>query len=102
MKKLKDEHLDELNVPNYMWVTFKTDVGIQGALSQKKFKFGEHEFTLVRAQHPTDIKFENREISEKSHKKRKCVFILIVVLFGILFFFCGNWLVMRMQIISFM
>jgi len=93
MKQVKDEHLDELNTPNYMWMTFKTDVGIMGALDHKTFKFGNHKFTVKRAQHPTDIKFENREISAASHTNRKRCFTLTVFLLGIVFFFAGNWLV---------
>ena len=102
MKELKDNHLDEINTPNYMWVTYKSDTSVQAAFSKKKFKFDEHEFVVKRAQHPTDIKFENREISPANHKSRKCCFIIFVVIFGIIFFFCGNWLVMKMQVISFM
>ena len=31
MKELKDKHMDEINTPNYMWVTFKSDTTIQAA-----------------------------------------------------------------------
>ena len=94
--------MDEINTPNYMWVTYKSDTSVQAAFSKKEFKFDEHTFKVKRAQHPTDIKFENREISPANHANRKCCFILTVIILGIAFFFCGNWLVTRMQIISFM
>ena len=102
MKEIKDEHLDKLNTPNYMWVTFKTDTSVQAALNQKKFKFGERKFRVERAQHPTDIKYENREISPASHAQRKYCFATFVTLLGVAFFFTGNYLIERMQIISFM
>lgn len=57
---------------------------------------------MQRAQHPTDIKFENREILPSRFRIRKILFVIVVVILGIAFFFCGNYLVARMQIISFM
>ena len=37
MTELKNENFDEINTPNYMWVTFKRDAGIYGSLALKKF-----------------------------------------------------------------
>ena len=42
MKELKDSHLDELNTPNYMWITFKSESTIQAALDANQFNFDEH------------------------------------------------------------
>ena len=85
-----------------MWVTFKTDTSVLKALKQKKFEFDDTSFTVKRAQHPTDIKFENREISPTSYRYRKYTFVAFVVLLGVAFFFSSNYLLERMQIISFM
>lgn len=39
MKDIKDKHLDELNTPNYMWVTFKNDSAVHAAREKKTFYF---------------------------------------------------------------
>ena len=102
MKEIKDKHLEEINTPNYMWVTYKTDSSILAAIEKKTFHYDDYKFKVARAQHPTDIKFENREISPTSHRWRKYCFTIFVVFLGIAFFFTGNYLIERMQIISFM
>lgn len=72
-------------------------------MDQRKFSLYGHEFELVRALHPTDIKFENREVTVDLHKKRRCLAILFIfVVFGIGFTLLGQWLIKRMQIIGFM
>jgi len=97
MTKLKNEHLEEFNTPNYMWVTFKHDVAIQAALTLKTFKMGDNTFNLKRAQHPTDIKFENREFTDAGRNKRKILSILcIAIVFGVGFTMLGTWLIKSM------
>lgn len=37
MNQIKNENFEEINTPNYMWVTFKKDAGIYATLDLKKF-----------------------------------------------------------------
>ena len=60
MNDIKNENLEELNTPNWMWVTFAEDIAFHAALEEKRFKFQDNELKLKRAQHPSDIKYENR------------------------------------------
>lgn len=100
---LKNEHLKRFNEPNYTWITFKNGAGIHAALDKKTFTMYDHEFEVSRALHPTDIKFENREVSVKSFHRRKCMAKLVILLvFGVGFILLGQYLIKRMQIIGFM
>ena len=100
---LKNAHLEEFNTPNYMWVTFKHDVAINAALKKKTFKMGDSSFDLTRAQHPSDIKFENREVSNGSRNTRKYLSLFVIsIVFGLGFICCGSYFIKRMQIISFL
>ena len=67
-----------------------------------KFSVYDVKVDLERAQHPSDIKFENREISETGFKIRKWIYITGVVIFCVIFFFLCTFLVQNMQIIGFM
>ena len=103
MTTLKNKEFESLSTPNYMWVTFKYDRAIDQAQddSQSFTVYGK-EFKFERAQHPSDIKFENREITESSFKTRKCFYVMGVVLCCIFFFFLCTYLITQMEIISFM
>ena len=39
MTLLKNNNYEQFNTPNYMWVVFMTDYGVQAAFSQKTFQF---------------------------------------------------------------
>ena len=39
MNDVKNEKLEELNTPNWMWVTFAEDIAFHAALEEKRFKF---------------------------------------------------------------
>ena len=102
MTHLKNDNFEHLNTPNYMWIVFMNDIGVQAAFEQETFKFQESEFKVKRAQHPTDIIFSNREITTDQHKCRRLSSILFIVSFGIIFFFLGLYLLKWMEIIGFM
>ena len=37
LTQIKNEKFDEINTPNYMWITFRKDAGIYASLDLKKF-----------------------------------------------------------------
>ncbi len=39
MNKVKNENLEQLNTPNWMWITFAEDVAFQAAVESRKFNF---------------------------------------------------------------
>mmetsp|Transcript_31432 Transcript_31432/g.39028 ORF Transcript_31432/g.39028 Transcript_31432/m.39028 type:complete len:90 (+) Transcript_31432:1485-1754(+) len=89
MTRIKNEQLEKLRTPNYMWILFETAQGVQSCLEKRDFKFGSYEFVLKRAQPPSDIKYENVKIEKSQHKRRKRCAKAFVVLFGACFFFIG-------------
>ena len=84
-----------------MWVTFKEGVAIYAALEKEQFQFGSFLLHFERAQNASDIKFENVGIAEKKHRCYRDIMLVLVVIFGTVFFFWGMELIKRLQILNF-
>lgn len=93
MTAIKNAQLEKLRTPNYMWVLFESGIGAQSCIQHKKFKFGDYQFKLKRADIPSDIKFENVKISPKESKKRLYAAYAFVWFFAIMFFVVGTYLI---------
>ena len=109
--------LEKLNQPNFMWITFADGEAVTAIHSlaevAKNQNFDEERRILLqldekepiefkRAAHPSDFKFENREIKPEDRMCRlrtaKCFLVIFALAFGL----SGTMLLKGMQIIGFM
>ena len=80
MTKLKTEKLEKFMRPNTFYVTFKYEDTLQKALAMKEFEFCNGKISLKRAKEPTNIIWENRDITKNERRMRGAGVIAIMAL----------------------
>ena len=77
--------------PNTFYVTFKFEDTLVKAVQMKQFKLCEEMVTLKRAKEPTNIIWENRDVS-KTQRKINGAMVICVMFFILLgFFLFATW-----------
>ena len=78
--------------PNTFYVTFKYEDTLVAALTKlRKIKFCEEDIELKRAKEPTNIIWENRDISKCERRIRGAIVISIMVIILLAFFLFATW-----------
>ena len=65
LTRLKDENLEKFMRPNTFYVTFKYEDTLVRAVEMGAFDFCEEKIALKRAKEPTNIIWENRDVSKR-------------------------------------
>ena len=91
MTKLKTDKLEKFMRPNTFYVTFKYEDTLQKALAMKEFEFCKGKISLKRAKEPTNIIWENRDITKNERKMRGAGVIAIMALILVGFFLFATW-----------
>ena len=65
LTRLKDENLEKFMRPNTFYVTFKYEDTLVRAVEMGAFDFCEEPIALKRAKEPTNIIWENRDVSKR-------------------------------------
>ncbi len=68
----KNEEFELINTPIYMFCTFLREEAFLMALKENQYKIDGFELEIKRAKQPTNIIWENREISNKRKISRVC------------------------------
>ena len=113
INKVKEENYDELTIPCSAFMTFENEEGVNRARQfneqtndGSEFEalgkwFGKYEIAIEEASEPSDIIWENRQVTDRQRLKKKIIvflsiFLLLLTSFGLIFI-CAEY---SLQIIS--
>ena len=91
MTDMKNENFEELMRPNTFYVTFKYEDTLVAAIKMQKFTFCQEDVVLKRCKDPTNIIWENRDVSKHERKCRGAIVITIMAIILIAFFLFATW-----------
>lgn len=92
LTRLKNEHFDEYMRPNTFYVTFKyEDTLVKAITDLKDFEFCKERISLKRAKEPTNIIWENRDVTKTQRRMYGAAVISIMAVILIGFFLFATW-----------
>lgn len=91
LTQLKNEKFEKFMRPNTFYVTFKYEDTLVKAIEMKGFEFCGEEVNLKRAKEPTNIIWENRDVSKSQRRIYGIAVITIMAIIVLGFFIFATW-----------
>ena len=91
MTDMKNTNFEKYMRPNTFYVTFKYEDTLVKAVEMKSFELCNETLNLKRAKEPTNIIWENRDVSKTQRKINASVVICIMAIVLLGFFLFATW-----------
>ena len=88
---MKNTNFEKYMRPNTFYVTFKYEDTLVKAVEMKSFELCNETLNLKRAKEPTNIIWENRDVSKTQRKINASVVICIMAIVLLGFFLFATW-----------
>ena len=102
MTEYKDAHYHELMQPNTAYCTFKYYQAFQAILNKDGFEYKGEKLLVRRANQPTNVLWENFEMTAGKRKIRYCFIILFIVVLGFLYFCFACFAIQLSMVVSYL